>query len=217
MKQVGTGRYREMSAVAHLPGLLCWALGGRLHLACTSLAITFLIVDWTGSSTLAGVVVGVLTLCRSLAGHWWGRSAHRGHIVGLMVLTSSGYATGLAGTAASPPLLRPAGWPVAVAPAAVNGFALSPVSQVARAGGTRLVPSPLRDTVYTVDAALQEPLSVIGPLMIAATVAVAGPASGVLGVAGFVLIGGLAALLLALAVGIVTVAGGGGSGRRARS
>lgn len=48
------GRYREMLAIPQLPGLLIWALAGRLHLACTTLVITFLVAGWSGSYTLAG-------------------------------------------------------------------------------------------------------------------------------------------------------------------
>ncbi len=180
-----------MFAVPHLPGLLFWALAGRLHFACTALAITFLVAGWTGSYTLAGVVVGALTVCQSVAAPWWGRIADRGHAVGLVVCTSLGYAAGLAGLAALPTLLSSAGWPVAVALAAVTGLVLPPVNQIVRAGWARLVPPALRDSVYTVEATLQELLFVIGPLAVAATVALAGPAPATLLVAGFVLVGGL--------------------------
>ncbi|MGH3928865.1 MAG: MFS transporter [Pseudonocardiaceae bacterium] len=186
-----TGRYREVFAVPHLSGLLFWALAGRLHLACTALAITFLVAGWTGSYTLAGVVVGALTVCQSVAAPWWGRIADRGHAVGLVAVTSLGYSAGLAVLAALPTLLSAAYWPVAVAVAAATGLALPPVNQIVRAGWARLVLPALRDSVYTVEATLQELLFVIGPLAIAATVALAGPTPGTLLVAGFVLVGGL--------------------------
>lgn len=186
-----TGRYREVFAIPHLPGLLCWALAGRLHMTGTSLAITFLIAGWTGSYTLAGVVVAALTVCQSVAAPWWGRSVDRGHAVGLVVVTSLGYAAGLVVLAALPTLLSSACWPVAVGVAAVTGLVLPPVNQIARAGWARLAPPALRDSVYTVDATLQELLFVIGPMAVAATIALAGLAPGTLVVAGFVLVGGL--------------------------
>ncbi|MGH3908541.1 MAG: MFS transporter [Pseudonocardiaceae bacterium] len=185
------GRYREVLAIPHLPGLLFWALAGRLHVACSTLVITFLVAGWTGSYTLAGVVAGVLTVCQSVAGPWRGRSADRGHADRLVVVTSCGYAAGLVGLAALPTLLPPAGWPLALALAALTGLALPPVNQIARAGWPRLAPPTLRDSVYTVDATLQELLFVVGPVAVAATVALAGAASGALLVAGFVLVGGM--------------------------
>ncbi|MGQ0775161.1 MAG: MFS transporter [Pseudonocardiales bacterium] len=202
VKQAMTGRYREVFAVGHLPGLLFWALAGRLHFACNALAITFLVAGWTGSYTLAGVVVGALTICQSVAAPWWGRIADRGHAVALVVGTSLGYAAGLAVLAALPTLLSAAWWPVAVALAAVTGLALPPVNQIARAGWARLVAPALRDSVYTLEATLQELLFVIGPLAVAATVALAGPAPAVLLVAGFVLVGGLGFAVLVRRAGL---------------
>jgi hypothetical protein len=49
---------REIFAIPHLPGLLFWALAGRLPLVCITLAITFLIAAWTGSYTLARAIGG---------------------------------------------------------------------------------------------------------------------------------------------------------------
>lgn len=185
------GRYREVLAIPHLPGMLFWALAGRLHLACSTLVMTFLVAGWTGSYTLAGIVAGALTVCQGVAGPWRGRSADRGHADRLVVVTSLCYAAGLVGLAALPTLLPPAGWPLAVVLAALTGFALPPVNQIARAGWPRLVPPTLRDSVYTADATLQELLFVIGPVAVAATVALAGAASGTLLVASFVLVGGM--------------------------
>ncbi len=185
------GRYREVLAIPHLPGMLFWALAGRLHLACSTLVMTFLVAGWTGSYTLAGIVAGALTVCQGVAGPWRGRSADRGHADRLVVVTSLGYAAGLVGLAALPTLLPPAGWPLAVVLAALTGLALPPVNQIARAGWPRLAPPALRDSVYTADATLQELLFVVGPVAVAATVALAGAASGALLVAGFVLVGGM--------------------------
>src|SRR3712207_5789095 len=56
------GHYRELFTVPHLPGLLSWSLVARLHLACTSLVITFLVAGWTGSYAVAGLVIGALTV-----------------------------------------------------------------------------------------------------------------------------------------------------------
>ena len=184
------GRYRQVLAIPHLPGLLFWSLAGRLPLVCTSLVLTFLIAGWTGSYTLAGLVVGAFTIGQSVAAPWRGRAVDRGHAVRLVVVTSSGYAAGLAVLAALPALLPSAGWPCAVAVAAGTGLALPPVNQISRAGWSRLAPPELRDSVYTVDAILQESLFVIGPMAVATAVALAGPAYGALLVAGFALAGG---------------------------
>lgn len=198
------GRYRELFAIPHLPGLLIWALAGRLHLACSTLVITFLIAGWTGSYTLAGVVAGALTVSQSVAGPRRGRSADRGRADRLLVLTSLGYAGGLVTLAALPALLPPAGWPLAVALAAGTGLVLPPVNQIARAGWPRLAPARLRDSVYTADATLQELLFVVGPVAVAATVALSGPASGALLAAGFVLVGGLGFATMLRRAGLAT-------------
>lgn len=58
------------------------------------------------------------------------------------------------------------------------------------AGWPRLAPPGLRDAVYTADATLQELLFVVGPVAVAATVALAGATPGTLLVAVFVLVGG---------------------------
>ncbi|HEX2301511.1 MAG TPA: MFS transporter [Pseudonocardiaceae bacterium] len=198
------GRYREVLAIPHLPGLLFWALAGRLHLACTTLVITFLVADWTGSYTLSGVVAGVLTVCQSVAAPWRGRSADRGQADRLVVLTALGYAAGLITLAALPVLLPAAGWPVAVALAAFTGLALVPVNQIARAGWPRLAPPGLRDAVYTADATLQELLFVVGPVTVAATVALAGATPGTLLVAAFVLVGGIGFAVMLRRSGLAT-------------
>lgn len=194
MTGVGTGlfgRYRELFAIPHLPGLLSWSLAGRLHGTCTTLVITFLVADWTGSYALAGLVVGALTVCQTMTGHWWGRLVDRGDAVRYMVVTSLAYSAGLAGLAGIPALLSASGWPVAVAVAAMTGLVLPPVNQVARGGWPRLAPPALQNSVYALDATGQELLFVSGPVLAAATIALAGPGPATLLVAGFVLVGGV--------------------------
>lgn len=184
-------RYRELFAIPHLPGLLSWSLVGRLHVTCTSLVITFLVAGWTGSYALAGLVVGALTVCQTLTGPWWGRLVDRGNAARHLVVTSLGYSAGLVVLAVLPTVMSSAGWPLLVAVAAVTGLFFPPMNQVIRAGWPRLTPPPLRDSVYTVDTTVQELLFVAGPVLAAATIAVAGPAPATAMVAGFVLVGGL--------------------------
>jgi hypothetical protein len=184
-------RYRELFGVPQLPSLLLWSLAGRLHVTCTALVLTFLITGWTGSYGLAGIVVGALTVGQTVSAPWWGRAADRGDAVRLVAGTSLGYGAGLVGLAALPAVLPATGWPVAAALAGLTGLVLPPVNQILRGSCPRLAPPELRNSVYTVDATLQEVLFAAGPLLAAATVALAGPTPGTLLVAGFVLVGGI--------------------------
>ena len=103
--------YRQLLAVPRLPSVLGWALFGRLHLTCTSIALTFLVVGWTGSYAKAGAVIAAATLGWGVGGPLRGRAADRGHPSRQLVVTGVLYSAGMAAIA----LLPSGGWPVAAA------------------------------------------------------------------------------------------------------
>ena len=167
--------YRQLLAVPHLASVLGWALVGRLHLTCTSIALTFLVAEWTGSYAVAGVVVAAATLGWGVGGPLRGRAADRGHPAHQLVVTGVIYTAGMAAMA-----LLPAGWwPVAVPLAFGTGLSVPATGQIARAMYPRMANGPALDAAYTAEATLQELLFVLGPVAAAGTVALAGPRAAV--------------------------------------
>ncbi|MBB4962999.1 MFS transporter [Saccharothrix violaceirubra] len=167
--------YRELAAIPGLTALLCWALAGRLHLPTVPLAVAFLVVGWTDSYALAGVVGGAMTLGMGVASPLRGRAADRKPATPLLLATVSGYAVGITALGLVPVLLPASAWPVAVVVAFLVGVSTPPVTQLSRAGFQRLASGPTLNAVFTVEASTQELTYVIGPAAAAAVVAVASP------------------------------------------
>ncbi|WP_245931151.1 MFS transporter [Actinokineospora auranticolor] len=175
------GPYRQLLATRGLAGLLTWSLLGRLHLPGTPLAITFLVAGWTDSYLASGVVGGLYTVGVAVGGPLRGRSADTGDPVKLLVALSLAYATGITLLAFLPTLLPATLWPVAAAVACAAGLVQPPVTQIARASYPRLAADPaVRQSVYAVEATLQELLWVVGPVLIAAVATAVNPLAGML-------------------------------------
>ncbi|WP_035303716.1 MFS transporter [Actinokineospora inagensis] len=192
------GPYRQLLTVRGLPSVLAWSLLGRLHLPGTPLATTFLVAGWTGSYVASGVVSGLYTVGVAVGGPLRGRSADQGDPARLLIAISLLYAIGMTALAFAPSLVGPGWWPIAAAVACGSGLAQPPVTQIARAAYPRLAPdAAARHSLFTVEATLQELLWVVGPVLIAVVVAVAGGRAGVLTCAGLALAGsaGFAAAL----------------------
>ncbi|MFJ6675190.1 MFS transporter [Actinosynnema sp. NPDC091369] len=164
--------YRELAAIPHLPWLLLWSMIGRIHLPGTPLAVSFLIAGWTGSYAAAGVVGGALTLGMGVAGPLRGRAADRSPAGRLLLVTSAGYAVGIAVLGALPTVLPGAAWPSAVAVAFLTGLSTPPVTAMSRASFPRLATGPAQSAVFTVEASMQEVMYVVGPALAATVVAV---------------------------------------------
>ncbi|GAA2965151.1 MFS transporter [Actinokineospora diospyrosa] len=197
------GPYRQLLTVRGLPSVLVWSLLGRLHLPGTPLATTFLVAGWTGSYVASGVVAGLYTVGVAVGGPLRGRSADQGDPSRLLIAISLAYATGLCALALAPSLVGPRWWPIAAAAALVTGLAQPPVTQIARAAWPRLTDDlAARRSVLTVEATLQELLWVVGPVLIAAVVAVGGGRAGTFTCAGLALAGSVGFALAMHRVGL---------------
>jgi len=189
--------YRQLAAVPHLAAVLGWGLFGRLHLTCTSIALTFLVAEWTGSYAIAGVVVAATALGWGVGGPMRGRAADRGEPSRQLLITGVVYAAGMTAIA-----LLPAGaWPLAAVLAFGTGLAVPAAGQISRALYPRMASGQVLHAAYTVEATLQELLFILGPMAAAITVAVAGPRAAV---------GLCAALALLGAIGFAVVLRRGG-------
>ncbi|WP_285509298.1 MFS transporter [Actinokineospora sp. NBRC 105648] len=185
------GPYRQLLTVPRLPGLLIWSLLGRLHLAGTALATTFLIAGWTGSYVAAGVVSGAYTVGIAAGGPLRGRAADRGDPARLLLVAGVLYAAGMTLLAFAPLIFPARLWVLAVVIGFATGTVQPPVTQISRAAWPRLAEGAARQSLYAVEATLQELLFVVGPVLTAVVVATVSPRAGVLMSAGLALAGAL--------------------------
>ncbi|MEU5691218.1 MFS transporter [Actinosynnema sp. NPDC020468] len=185
--------YRELAGIPHLPSTLLWSLIGRAHLPATPLAVSFLVVGWTGSYVSAGVVGGAITLGMGVASPLRGRAADRSPASRLLLVTSASYAAGVGLLGLLPSVVPHGWWPVAVLVGFFTGVSTPPVTALSRASYPRLATGAAQHAVYTVEASMQEVMYVVGPSLAAVVVAVANAqvalwlcgASAVLGALGF--------------------------------
>lgn len=151
------------------------------------MALTFLVTDWTGSYTRAGLVAAALTIGTGIAGPLRGRAADRSSVPKLLILTGACYGGGLCVLAALPAHL----WPVAPVVALLTGLSMPPVSQVARSVWARVEPIEARNATYAVESTLSELLFMVGPMLAAFTVAVVDPWAAVVLCGVFAFLGAL--------------------------
>ncbi|GAB2512141.1 MFS transporter [Nocardiopsis aegyptia] len=163
--------YRRLFAVPHVLSLLSWSLVARFYMPGQMIAVTFLVVEWTGSYTYAGVVAGAFTLGMALVGPLRGRMADRGGSDRLVLVCGAVFATGLVVLALFPASL----WWLAVPLALATGLFGSPANQIVRALWPRLTRGPERQAIYAAEATTQELLFVFSPILTAGVVAYWGP------------------------------------------
>ncbi|MFE3459546.1 MFS transporter [Nocardiopsis aegyptia] len=159
--------YRRLFAVPHVLSLLSWSLVARFYMPGQMIAVTFLVVEWTGSYTYAGVVAGAFTLGMALVGPLRGRMADRGGSDRLVLVCGAVFATGLVVLALFPASL----WWLAVPLALATGLFGSPANQIVRALWPRLTRGPERQAIYAAEATTQELLFVFSPILTAGVVA----------------------------------------------
>ncbi|MCK2237002.1 MULTISPECIES: MFS transporter [unclassified Crossiella] len=167
--------YRELLRVPHLGPILFLSVLGRVHATGASLALTFLVVSWTDSYALAGLVIGALTLGNGVSGPWRGRLADRRSAPRLLTTTCLLYAAGMIAMLCLPGWA----WPAAPVLALLIGLSTPPVGPVARAAYTRLADGNTRSAVFAAEATLFELAVMSGPLLAALTVGLAGPRAAV--------------------------------------
>ncbi|MEV2276763.1 MFS transporter [Nocardiopsis sp. NPDC049922] len=163
--------YRRVLAVPHVLSLLTWSLVARFYMPGLMVAVTFLVEDWTGSYTYAGLVAGAFTLGMAVVGPLRGRMADRGGSDRLVLVCGVVFSAGLLALALLPGSL----WWLAVPLALVAGVFGSPANQIVRALWPRLTFGAERNAIYAAEATTQELLFVFSPVLSAGVVAYAGP------------------------------------------
>ncbi|MDE3721490.1 MFS transporter [Nocardiopsis sp. N85] len=163
--------YRRLFAVPHVLSLLVWSLIARFHTPGLMIAVTFLVVDWTGSYSLAGLVAGAFTLGMALVGPLRGRMADKGGTDRLTLVCGAVFTVGLLALTVLPGSL----WWVSIPLALGTGLFGTPANQIVRALWPRLTRGPERQAIYAAEATTQELLFVFSPILTAGVVAFAGP------------------------------------------
>ncbi|WP_017600914.1 MFS transporter [Nocardiopsis lucentensis] len=163
--------YRRVFAVPHVLSLLTWSLVARFYMPGLMIAVTFLVEEWTGSYTFAGLVAGAFTLGMALVGPLRGRMADRGRSDRLVLVCGVVFSAGLLALALMPGAL----WWLAVPLALFSGVFGSPANQIVRALWPRLTFGAERNAIYAAEATTQELLFVFSPVLTAGVVAYAGP------------------------------------------
>ncbi|SHG51163.1 MFS transporter [Streptoalloteichus hindustanus] len=177
----------EMFKVPRLPSVWAWSLLARLHVTGTGIALSLHVAGWNDSYLWAGVVSAALALGTGVAGPLRGRAVDRRPAAPMLVLTGVLYGGGLTALAFLPASLWWLGPPIAL----VTGLFLPPATQLSRTVLPRMVPSGLRGSVYSMEAAMQELLFIAGPIGAAAAVSLSGARAAVLLCAGLALVGSL--------------------------
>ncbi|MFC0541717.1 MFS transporter [Kutzneria chonburiensis] len=198
------GGVKDLLKVPGLPQLFLWSMLGRLNVSALPVALALMLVRWSNSYVIVGLVGCALTLGQGAAAPLRGRAADRGSTGRLLMITGIGYATGLGVIVALAATVPASGWPVVVAVALVTGLSAVPVSQISRAVWPKIVGAELTPALYTAEATASEVITTTGPLLAAAVIAVAGPfwAVGVTGLLALV-----SALVFAAALSRVGLGG----------
>ncbi|MGP4015468.1 MFS transporter [Saccharopolyspora sp. 5N708] len=181
--------YRLLGAVPHASSLMTFSLLGRLHMPAFAMALVFLMVDWTGSYAIGGLIGATVTSGQAIAGPSRGRAADRSSTPKLLVLTGLGSGLGMAAMVAVTRWVDPALWWLILPVAMLTGLSHPPIMQVCRAIWPRLTSGPAREAAFAVEATLQELLFVVAPMLAAFAVAFWGPVVAMLCCAGWATFG----------------------------
>ncbi|WP_147360086.1 MFS transporter, partial [Clavibacter lycopersici] len=169
-------------AVLALPGALrafLPAMLGRLSFAMVALALLLLVQARTGSFAAAGLATGAFGLANVLASPVRARLVDARGQRPVLVALALAHAIGLVGVLAVVRIGAPVG--VVVAAAALAGLAMPPLGAAMRVVWAALVPDArMRTRAYSLDAVGEEVVFTVGPLVVAALVAVADPEVAVL-------------------------------------
>ncbi|MEV6568471.1 MFS transporter [Streptomyces kronopolitis] len=200
---------KDLMRVQGLPRLFLWSMLGRLNVSALPIALSLMLVRWSHSYVVVGLVGCALTLGQGAAGPLRGRAADRGSTVRLLVITGVGYTTGLAVIVTLAARAPASSWPVVVLVALVTGLSAVPVSQISRAVWPKIVGAELTSPLYTAEATASEVVTTAGPLLASLVIAVAGPYWAV-GVTALLTL--VSALVFAASLGRAGVGGVGGVG-----
>jgi MFS family permease len=183
---VNLGAYGRLLRAPQVGALIGCALLARLPNGFSSLALLILVRERTGSYLQAGIAVGVASAGAGVAAPVMGRLVDRVGQTRVLVPTGLVEALAFAGLAIVGATDGPA-WLLLVL-AGASGLATAPVSASLRALWSDALPEGVSpDTAYSLESTTQELIFIVGPLLAAGVLVVAGPAA-LLGV-GAVLIG----------------------------
>jgi MFS family permease len=168
----GAAVYLALLRVPQAARLLTAAVLGRAQLGMAPLAILLVVHDRTGSFADAGIAVGVFGGIGAAATPLLGRAVDR--VGQVPVLVSCGTIQSMAFMLLGLGARHGASFGAIVVACALAGVALPPLASCMRALWPVLVPDlNLRESAFTLDAISQELVWTLGPLLVAALVAVA--------------------------------------------
>ncbi len=166
----GLERYRRVLRARHVGGLWATSIVARLPIGINGLAIVLAMRHETRSFAAAGAAVGAYALAFGAGSPFQGRLIDRLGPRRVMPPLIAGHALALGLFVA---MLGHAPTGVLVALAGISGLGLPSISSVLRAMWPRLLDPGLVTTAFALDAAIVETVFVLGPLLVAAAVAVA--------------------------------------------
>ncbi|QIZ39347.1 MFS transporter [Saccharopolyspora sp. ASAGF58] len=204
--------YRLLAAVPHASSLMAFSLLGRLHMPALAMVLAFLVVDWTGSYAIGGVIGATVTAGQAIAGPLRGRAADRSSAPRLLVVTGLGSGLGMAAMVVVSRWVDPAQWWLMLPVALLAGLSHPPITQVGRAIWPRLTDGPAREAAFAVEATLQELLFVIAPMLASFVVAAWGPVAAMLSCAAWAALGAAMFAASLLRAGMREAPGDGASG-----
>jgi MFS family permease len=190
------GGYRTVLRVPHAAAAFGAALVGRLSFATVSLALLLTVQRATGSYATAGAATALFGLTNVILSPARARLVDRRGQRGPLRWLAAGYATALLVVAALAAVAAGHGLPgwTLVVPAVAAGACAPPLGPAMRALWAVLTPDPATLTrAYSLDAVAEELLFVAGPLVVAAIVLVAPPATALV-VAGLLSVAGTLAM-----------------------
>ncbi|SDY91257.1 MFS transporter [Tessaracoccus flavus] len=181
---------RHFAELVRQPGLarvLGTQLAARFPAGMYSLGLLIHVEHAKGNYTAAGMVLAAFSVGMAVAGPIVSRQLSRFGTTFVLLLTLALSCAAFVGVALFPGLPLPA----VMAMAAVGGAAMPPVIPTVRTLYPRLSPRNLLTALFSLDAALQEIIWVIGPVLITVLVAVFGSTTALLVVVAIQVAGGL--------------------------
>jgi len=181
--------YRAVLRVPHARPLVLAALVGRLSFGMGPLALVLVVQHASGSFARAGLVAATTALTSGLLAPVRGRLVDRYGQRRCLPWLATGYAAGLLGVIGAAQV-RTTGVLASVAAAGLAGAAAPPLAASMRVLWVSLVGRGAHlQTAYALDAALEEALFTIGPLLTGALAATFSPAAALATSAGLALAG----------------------------
>jgi MFS family permease len=182
------GAYRRVLATPGIGRLYAASVVARMPLGFGTLATVLVVRDATASFTVAGVAAGCELLAAALTAVPMGRLVDRYGQTRVLLPLATFNAAALSGLALAALLDAPA--PTLVALAFFAGV-IPPVSACHRALLADILSGLRLQSAYALESIVQEGMYTGGPLLVAAAVAIGGPADALIAGAAFTLFGTL--------------------------